>query len=169
MYISYVKIENYRNFQKIEVPLSKLSIIIGENDCGKSNFINALKLVLNNNELEYSSRRLAFSDINFDSVKNFYLSLKNNKAFIIPEVKVTIRFDGISNNDLSLAIVSKWLNEIDGNPIYEVQYIFKPSNENDLIDYCKEQVKGLDENLTDFQFMLPTELYESNIISTNNQ
>lgn len=168
MYISYVKIENYRNFQKIEVPLSKLSIIIGENDCGKSNFINALKLVLNNNELEYSSRRLAFSDINFDSVKNFYLSLKNNKEFIIPEVKVTIRFDGISNNDLSLAIVSKWLNEIDGNPIYEVQYIFKPSNENDLIDYCKEQVKGLDENLTDFQFMLPTELYESNIISTNN-
>ncbi|WP_449400513.1 AAA family ATPase [Chryseobacterium wanjuense] len=53
MLINCVRIENYRNFQKIEVPLSKVSIIIGENDCGKSNFINAIKLALNNNELEY--------------------------------------------------------------------------------------------------------------------
>lgn len=168
MYISYVRIENYRNFQKIEVPLSKLSIIIGENDCGKSNFINALKLVLNNNELEYYSRRLSYSDVNFDSIKSFYLSLKKNEPYIIPEVRVTIRFDGITKDDLSLAIVNKWLNEIDGVTTYEIQYIFKPSRENDLIDYCKELIKDFDENLTGFQYILPTELYESSIISTNN-
>ncbi len=168
MYINYVRIENYRNFQNIEVPLSKFSIIIGENDCGKSNFINALKLVLNNNELEYSSKRLSYSDINFESVKQFYLSLKKNEAYTIPEVRVTIRFDEITKDDLSLAIVSKWLNEVDGVVTYEIQYIFKPTNENDLVDSCKEQIKDFDENLTDFQFMLPTELYDSSIISTNN-
>ncbi|MDR2229975.1 MAG: AAA family ATPase [Flavobacteriaceae bacterium] len=168
MHINYVRIENYRNFQKIEIPLSKLSIIIGENDCGKSNFINAIKLALNNNELEYFSKRLSHSDINFNSVKKFYLSLKKHEDYIIPEVRVTLRFSGITKDDLSLAIVNKWLNEVDGNATYEIQYLFKPSNQNDLIDYCKEQIKDFDENLTDFQFILPTELYDSNIISTNN-
>jgi predicted ATP-dependent endonuclease of OLD family len=37
-----------------------------------------------------------------------------------------------------------------------------------LLDYCKEQIKDFDEDLTDFQFILPTELYNSAIISTNN-
>jgi AAA15 family ATPase/GTPase len=96
MLINYVRIENYRNFQNIEIPLSKLSIIIGENDCGKSNFINAIKLVLNNNELEFFSKRLSYSDVNFDSVKKFYLSLRKQEAYIIPEVKVTVRFSGIT-------------------------------------------------------------------------
>ena len=168
MIINYVRIENYRNFQRIEIPLSKLSIIIGENDCGKSNFINAIKLVLNNNELEYFSKRLSYSDINSNAVKKFYLSLKNGEEFIIPEVRVTIGFTDITQDDLSLAIVNKWLNEIDGKIVYEIQYVFKPSNENDVIEYCKAQIEDFNEDLTDFQYILPTELYNSNILSTNN-
>ena len=46
MIINYIRIENFRNFQYLETNLSKLSIIIGENDSGKSNFLQALKLPL---------------------------------------------------------------------------------------------------------------------------
>lgn len=107
MYINFVKIENYRNFQDIEVNLSKLSIIIGENNSGKTNFINALKLVLNNSDLEFSSKKLSHTDINLDAIKSFYQSLKNSEECKAPEVKITVRFDGISHSDISLAIVSQ--------------------------------------------------------------
>lgn len=169
MYINFVKIENYRNFQDIEVNLSKLSIIIGENNSGKTNFINALKLVLNNSDLEFSSKKLSHTDINLDAIKSFYQSLKNSEECKAPEVKITVRFDGISHDDISLAIVSKWLksNETDGD-VYEIQYIYRPTNETEFIEYCKEQIEKYDEDLTSFHYILPTEFYNYSIVSTNN-
>ena len=46
MRISYVCIENFRNFKKCEVNLGQNIVLIGENKAGKSNFITALRLVL---------------------------------------------------------------------------------------------------------------------------
>lgn len=169
MYINFVKIENYRNFQDIEVNLSKLSIIIGENNSGKTNFINALKLVLNNSDLEFSSKKLSHTDINLDAIKSFYQSLKNSEECKAPEVKITVRFDGISHSDISLAIVSQWLKSNGtGDDVYEIQYIYRPTNETEFIEYCKEQIEKYDEDLTSFHYILPTEFYNYSIVSTNN-
>ena len=46
MFISNVKIENYRALEKIDVPLSKLSVIIGENDVGKTSILHAINTFL---------------------------------------------------------------------------------------------------------------------------
>lgn len=46
MRISYICIENFRNFKKCEVNLGQNIVLIGENKAGKSNFITALRLVL---------------------------------------------------------------------------------------------------------------------------
>ena len=46
MFISNVKIKNFRNFRNVNVDLFPFSILIGENDTGKSNFIKAINLVL---------------------------------------------------------------------------------------------------------------------------
>ena len=46
MRISYVCIKNFRNFKKCEVNLGQNIVLIGENKAGKSNFITALRLVL---------------------------------------------------------------------------------------------------------------------------
>ena len=55
MYISEVKILNYRSFEQFNVSLNDgLSIIIGENNVGKSNFLEALSLIFNSN---YSIRK----------------------------------------------------------------------------------------------------------------
>lgn len=172
MIISYVKIENYRNFVDFEINLSKLSIIIGENNSGKSNFLNALKLVLSGNDLEYRYKRLFSSDFNVNSVKNFYQSLKNetNKQKLIskiPIIKVTIHFDEIKS-EYEKAIVSNWINEVGGKTCFEIQYIFKPKSETDFLDYAKKQIGENEENDNDFSFILPTEFYEYSIISTNN-
>src|SRR5258708_3375586 len=46
MRISRVQISNFRNFKSLDVPLSEHAVIVGENKIGKSNFLYALRLVL---------------------------------------------------------------------------------------------------------------------------
>ena len=44
MYISNVYIENFRNFTTINVLLKPFTILIGKNDSGKSNLIDATNI-----------------------------------------------------------------------------------------------------------------------------
>lgn len=46
MQISRVQITNFRNFKRLDVSLSEHAVIVGENKIGKSNFLYALRLVL---------------------------------------------------------------------------------------------------------------------------
>jgi len=86
MYIKNIHIENFRNFHCIDIPLKKLTIIIGENDAGKSNFLDAIRLVLNNNGFMYFSRSLSITDINKDSADVFQKYLKENTdALRVPQ------------------------------------------------------------------------------------
>lgn len=62
MYISRVQIKNFRNFKNIDVPLAKDVVILGENRVGKTNFLFAIRLVLDAT-LPDSARELKLSDI----------------------------------------------------------------------------------------------------------
>lgn len=42
MYIKNIHIENFRNFQYIDIPLNQFTIVIGENDAGKSNLLGEI-------------------------------------------------------------------------------------------------------------------------------
>lgn len=46
LYISRVRIKNFRNFKDVDVRLGHKQVIIGENNVGKTNFIRALQLIL---------------------------------------------------------------------------------------------------------------------------
>jgi putative ATP-dependent endonuclease of OLD family len=46
MRISRIRVENFRNFKLIDVPLSEHVVIVGENRVGKSNLLFALRLIL---------------------------------------------------------------------------------------------------------------------------
>lgn len=48
MHLAYIKIENYKGIEVIETEFDpKLNIIIGENGCGKSAVIDAIRLLYN--------------------------------------------------------------------------------------------------------------------------
>ena len=173
MYIKEVEINNYRGFEKFKVKLSKLSVIIGENDSGKSNFIEALSLPLSGNTLNYNRKRLSVSDINSKSIISFYQSIKNDEAdeiqlSKIPQVSVTIKFTEPVDN-YEKQILSKWIADtLVDDDLFIIRYDFKPKNALDLISTVKHAIANT--KLEDLKwFTLPIELYEYQIVSSNNE
>lgn len=78
LYISRVVIKNYRNFKDLDVDLQHKSVIVGENNVGKTNFIRALQLILDPS-LSDEDRMLSESDFN-DSLEN---PMENNQEILI--------------------------------------------------------------------------------------
>jgi putative ATP-dependent endonuclease of OLD family len=46
MFLSRIEISNFRNFEHLDVKLGSTTVIVGENNVGKSNLLHALRLVL---------------------------------------------------------------------------------------------------------------------------
>lgn len=176
MYIKNVRIKNFRNFKDLTIPLNKFTILIGENDIGKSNFIKAIKLVLNNNTLEYSSKVLGITDFNSEKMEKFKTIVKNKREQIekaienkeneyineiIPIIEIEVTFVD-ANDYYQKALLSDWLNEDKEGECYKVKYIFEP----------KDKIKFLNEVLEitklGNEYMIPLDMYEYKIISTNN-
>ena len=61
MYLSRIKVENFRNFSHLRVKVSGNVVVVGENRVGKSNLLYALRLVLDP-ALPDSARQLSLSD-----------------------------------------------------------------------------------------------------------
>ena len=61
MHLSRIRIENFRNFKRLDVPLSGNLVVVGENRVGKSNLLYALRLIFDPS-LPDSARQLGLSD-----------------------------------------------------------------------------------------------------------
>lgn len=94
LFISQVKIKNYRNFKDVDVRLGHKQIIIGENNVGKTNFLKALQLILDPT-LSDEDRMLEESDFN-DTLVN----PMENKEEIVIEVYI----ENYSNNKTILTV-----------------------------------------------------------------
>lgn len=55
MYISHVEISNFRALEAVSVPLNKFSVLIGENDVGKTSFLYALEKYFISKKLDETS------------------------------------------------------------------------------------------------------------------
>lgn len=44
-----VRIENFRSIKNLELTLSMINVVIGANNCGKSNFLKAMNVALGQN------------------------------------------------------------------------------------------------------------------------
>ena len=82
MRICRVRIENYRNLRYVDVELSNIVTLIGENNAGKSNFLRAISIPLSSDETGVS-KRLSWFDINKEAKKQYYEYLKTNRSSII--------------------------------------------------------------------------------------
>lgn len=180
MYISYMSIKNYRNFEFYEIELDSFNIIIGENDAGKSNLLEAMQLILSNNGIDYFAKALKISDLNKKSLDAFIdkVSVKSTELLellkekkdvkefidIVPVVEITLRFKE-PKDAYEMALLDDWKNEDKGEIYYELKYIYEPNNYNDVLEYCANIANELKEKAG---IGYPIELYDYKIISTNN-
>ncbi len=49
--ISKVRIKSFRSTENLELSLSMTNVLIGANNCGKSNFLKAINIALAQNEI----------------------------------------------------------------------------------------------------------------------
>ena len=113
MYISRIYIKNYRNFQEIDIPLKDgVTCIIGENNTGKTNLLQALRLVLDNS-LPSSRRQLEDHDI------------FARADFRSPnQVIVSVEFSDFNDCLNSAAFVCAWIT--DEEDVARLTYRFRP-------------------------------------------
>ena len=96
MHLSRVRVFNLRNFAALDVMLAPNVLMVGENRVGKSNFIFALRLVLDNS-LPDSARQLKLSDI-WDGCE----------LATSPEVRVDIDFANFDNDPYLLPLLTDY-------------------------------------------------------------
>nr|WP_155672103.1 AAA family ATPase [Aliivibrio fischeri] len=172
VYIKKVEINNYRSFRSFEAKLQQLTVVIGENDTGKTNFFTALSLPLSGNLIDFNQKRLSVSDINKDAVIDFLTSVVNddteeNQLKKIPKVSVTVEFAD-PKDAYETALLAKWIVADGDKETYKIRYDFKPKDDKDLLEVVKKSLVG--KTLDDINwFTLPVELYDYQVVSVNNE
>lgn len=103
MYIKKVNIQNFRLFEKIEIDDinipdnnndgSGLTILVGENGCGKTTILDAISFSL----LEYKSETYNISDLN-DINRKTSINVFSDKPFEVLGLMPNVRFNSIGFN-----------------------------------------------------------------------
>ena len=92
MHLAYIKIENYKGIEVVETAFDpKLNIIIGENGCGKSAIIDAIRLLYNIGE-PIRELSVSFDDFHQKSIDNGGSKVIQKSALIT----ITYIFKGLS-------------------------------------------------------------------------
>jgi len=113
VHISRVQINNFRNFHKLDVQLGEKAVIVGENNSGKTNFVHALRLILDPN-LPDTARQLKDEDF-WDGIE----SPIENRV----EIKICIDLKGFEDNTKLLAILTDYL--VDGGKSLAARLTYK--------------------------------------------
>lgn len=129
MHLCRVQIRNFRNFAALDVALDGNVVMIGENRIGKSNFIFALRLVLDAS-LPDSARQLSLSDI-----------WDGHDFGIEPQVEVHLDFTNFDDDPNLLTLLTDYRLAEDHN-VSRLSYIYRK----------KDDVTGLPLSEADFEF-----------------
>lgn len=137
LFISRVKIKNYRNFKDVDVRLGHKQIIIGENNVGKTNFLKALQLILDPT-LSDEDRMLEESDFN-DTLVN---PMEN-----MEEIVIEVYIENYSNNKTILTVFQDaTVKNEKGKEVLKLTYRFFPYiDDAGNIEYQYNIFKGNDE------------------------
>jgi putative ATP-dependent endonuclease of OLD family len=144
MRISRVQITNFRNFKSLDLALSEHAVIVGENKIGKSNFIYALRLLLDPT-LPDSARQLREEDF-WDGLER-PLSKEN-------EIRIALDVTGFEENPKLLAVLAEHLVGVE--PMKSrLTYVLRPI----------PSLEGVPTKDADFEFFIFGGDNEDNIVS----
>ena len=112
MRLDRLRVQNFRNFCDINVPVSGDIVLLGENRVGKSNLLHAVRLVLDPS-LSDSARRLKLSD--------FWDGCDLSES---PQIEVHVDFADFSKNDGETALLTDYRST--SNPeIATLSYVYR--------------------------------------------
>jgi putative ATP-dependent endonuclease of OLD family len=83
MLLRYVRIENFRGFDRIELDLDEITVLIGENNCGKTSLLEAIRLCLSRS---FGRKASPFED------HDYHLPRANSRPGDAGPLKITVRF-----------------------------------------------------------------------------
>lgn len=118
MYLSKVAIKNFRNLENVEVDLGEKVVLLGENGTGKSNFIEALRILFDSNYRPL----LGESDFSRGGGK---------KPFGGRTIEIHAWFSGVDldgEKDLLASLHDCHLNGEDGQHVFQISAVYHPKN-----------------------------------------
>ena len=116
MHISKIHITNFRNFERLEIETGRNMVIVGENKVGKSNFLFALRLLLDP----------SLSDLDrFLSLDDFWDGLGNRK--LGSTIEVSLELQNIDHSSTTLSILADGLINVETHTA-KITYVFKPKD-----------------------------------------
>lgn len=116
MFVSRVQITNFRNFHNLDISMGQSAVIVGENKVGKSNFLHALRLVLDPS-LPDGARQLRAEDF-WDGLERPVTTRQI--------IEVVIEFMDFAENTTLLAVLQGSLIQGEPKPVARFTYRFRP-------------------------------------------
>ncbi|MGV4072445.1 ATP-dependent nuclease [Citrobacter freundii] len=131
MYLSNLRIANFRNFETVDIPLSGNIVLLGENRVGKSNLLFAIRLVIDPT-LPDSARQLKLSD--------FWDGCDLSTS---PQIEVHLEFADF-DSDASLSALLTDFRIADNPALARLSYVFRK----------KEDIAGEPKSSEDCEFIV---------------
>lgn len=131
MYLKNLIIQNFRNFESIDIPLSSNLVLLGENRVGKSNLLFSMRLVIDQT-LPDSARQLRISD--------FWDGCDLSKK---PQIEIHLDFTDFEDDPYLTALLTDYRLAHDHKTI-RLSYVFR----------CKAEITGLPTSSEDFEFIV---------------
>ena len=161
MHISTINISNFRNFKKdFKLNLKPFTLILGENNVGKTNLLHAIGLVLSTDISFYKKRNLNLDDINKECINTFKNNLIDTRIkaqdIAFPKVTIEITFQDF-NDDLDLlSVMADWF--IDTNfekAKLTYAYLCRSLNQIEWIETTRQKINQLEqgEKESDIEFL----------------
>lgn len=140
MYISKLEINNYKNFTDFEIELKPLTLIIGENNIGKSNLLTCLGLIFSQDISIYKKRNLEISDFNYNCIIKYKKDILDNEKPIkdieFPTIEISATL--VDWDDDQESVIGDWyINE----ELTEAKltYIYSPVSSFDKLEELQNQ------------------------------
>jgi predicted ATP-dependent endonuclease of OLD family len=152
MHIKHISIKNYRLFSEpaFEIDLKPFTLILGENNIGKTNLISALGLIFSQEITIFRKRILDIDDINYSTIRKFKGDVCNPaiapEKVTFPEVRIDVTLTDMSDDQH--AIVDQWAINTQ-NTEAQLTYLFSPKHNFKKAEWVSDIRKGLVDKLKD--------------------
>jgi len=152
MYIAQLSIRNYRIFKDFSIKLKPLTLIIGENNIGKSNLLDSIALIFSQEVSFFKKRFLEAADFNYDTMVEFKRSILNHEippeSIKFPEIRIEALLTDW--DDQQEAVVCDWFSNSTFSEA-TLTYVFAPVSNFDQkkeIESQREFLKRYENEIT---------------------